>query len=196
MRRYILFSVLLCFINLYSLVAQTTLPEFGAYSTEELTMTECSMDKDAEAVILLDQANSYYDDNYQLITERRIRIKILNQRGIDRGSVRIPFYSKDGFEVIKKVDAMSFTPGDKDFSKVSRKSIFTEKEDDRYSIIKFAIPNVKTGSIIEYRYTSVMKSYSGLDNWFFQSDIPITASRFFQIVTFPMWLQKKHIMIY
>jgi hypothetical protein len=38
------------------------------------------------------------------------------------------------------------------------------------------MPNVHPGSIIEYKYESVMKSYAGLDRWIFQSDIPTLKS--------------------
>jgi hypothetical protein len=169
--------LLLLIFSTGKLVAQSDLPEFGFYSNDEVAMKECAMDKDAEAVVLLDEAYSHYDDNYQLITERRIRIKILNQRGLDRGSIKIPFYSKGGFEIIRSIEAVTYTAGDDvPEAKVSKKSIYTEKEDDRYSNIKFAMPNVKPGSIIEYKYTSIMKHYGGLDKWLFQSDIPTIRS--------------------
>src|SRR6187402_1739647 len=60
--------------------------------------------------------------------------------------------------------------------KLNKNQVFTEKVNDYFSLIKFALPAVKAGSIIEYTYTSVMKSYSGLDNWIFQSDIPTLKS--------------------
>jgi hypothetical protein len=38
------------------------------------------------------------------------------------------------------------------------------------------MPVVKAGSIIEYRYESVMKHYGGLEKWEFQSDLPTLKS--------------------
>jgi hypothetical protein len=159
--------------------SQSTLPAYGAFSNSEIDMKECSFDKDADAVILFDEAMSNYDDEYKLITTRRIRIKILNQRGLDRANIVIPFFSKDGFEYIDDIEGMTYNPDDNaSFSYLSRKSIFTEKVDDRISNMKFAMPNVKAGSIIEYKYESVMKHYGGLDNWIFQSDLPTMKSCF------------------
>src|SRR5437773_1813948 len=88
--------------------SQPTLPEFGVYSAEEIDLKECPFEKNAEAVILLDEAYSDYGDNYELITRHRIRIKILNDRGIDRGNITIPFYSKEDFEYIKGIQGISF----------------------------------------------------------------------------------------
>jgi hypothetical protein len=157
------------------IIAQSSLPEFGIYGAEEVNMKECSFDKDADAVVLLDEAFSNYDDEWQLVTSRRIRIKILNERGIDRGNIVIRFYSKGDFEFIRNVEGLTYSE-QQGVSALNRKSIYTEKINDKFSNIKFALPNVKAGSIIEYKYESVMKHYGGLDRWIFQSDIPTIRS--------------------
>ncbi|HYM93100.1 MAG TPA: DUF3857 domain-containing protein, partial [Chitinophagaceae bacterium] len=194
---YFLFiASLICSPNL--LFAQSDLPEWGVFDSEELNMKECSFDKNAGAVILFDDAFSTYDDDYQLITTRRIRIKILNERGIDEGNIRIQFYSGDDFEYIKDISAVTYIPNDNGSFlsyPLDRKSIFTEKENEYFSSIKFAMPNVKAGSIIEYKYTSVKKHYGGLKNWEFQSYLPILKSCYLlQIipgVEFAYFVQKK-----
>lgn len=182
------------------LFSQSDLPEFGTFSREEMDMKECDFDKDADAVILFDDGFSDYDDNYRLITKRRIRVKIFNNRGIEEGNIRIRFYSKDDFEYIQNISAISYTIDENGIYSahlLDRKSIFTEKEDNYYSSIKFAMPNVKAGSIIEYQYESVMKHYGGLDHWIFQSHIPtLKSSYFLQIIPnheFAYIIQKKNI---
>jgi hypothetical protein len=42
----------------------------------------------------------------------------------------------------------------------------------------FAMPNVKVGSIIEYKYQSVMQHYGGLRDWYFQEEIPVVLSSY------------------
>jgi len=61
---------------------------------------------------------------------------------------------------------------------VDKKSIFTEKQNNYYSLVKFAFPGVKPGSIIEYHYVSIMKHFGGLDEWKFQSDLPTLKSSY------------------
>jgi hypothetical protein len=174
MRLFQLFSILFILLTSQNLSAQSSSPTFGAYSAEELNMRECSFDKDANAIVLLDEAFSDYDDDWELITKRRVRIKILNEKGIGQGNIIIPFYSKDKFEYIRNIEGIAYTGNQ--ISNLDRKSIYTEKIDERRSHIKFAMPNIRAGSIIEYKYESVMKHYGGLDRWIFQSDIPTVKS--------------------
>jgi hypothetical protein len=179
MKKIVLFFILSFPLLRSDCLAQLSQPEFGYYSETEKNLKECPFDKDAEAVILLDEAFSNYDDEYHLITTRRVRIKILNQRGIDRGNIRIRFYSKNQFEFISQIEGMTYTENEtSSISYLNKKSIYTEKEDDRISAVKFALPNVKVGSIIEYKYESEMKHYGGLQDWLFQSDIPTLKSRY------------------
>ena len=39
---------------------QETMPPFGSYTSDELNMKECAFDKDADAIVLLDEASSDY----------------------------------------------------------------------------------------------------------------------------------------
>src|SRR6187397_1095825 len=88
--------------------SQMDFPEFGKFTAEEISLKQCSFDPEAEAIILLDKAVVNYDDDYHMITERRVRIKILNEKGLDRANIIIPFYHKDDFEYISKVEASTF----------------------------------------------------------------------------------------
>ena len=171
-----IFSVFLSF----ALSAQPDLPEYGKLTWDEIKLKECSFDPEAEAIILLDEARTDYDDGYAMITKRRVRIKILNDKGIDRANIVIPFYSNDNFEFIRNIEGITYsidtTTGSYITNVLSKKSVFKDKKDNYYSLMKFAMPVVKTGSIIEYQYESVMKHYGGLDKWEFQSDLPTLKS--------------------
>ena len=176
-------SLLLAFLFFsYTFIhGQTDFPQFGKFSAAEIDLKECSFDPEAEAIILMDKAVVTHDDDYHLITERRIRIKILNDRGLDRANVIIPFYAKDGFEFIGKIQGYTFNFNGNTISEqvvLDKKSIFTEKRNSYYSLIKFAMPAVKKGSIFEYQYVSTMKHYGGLDKWEFQSDLPTIHSSY------------------
>jgi hypothetical protein len=169
----------LIFASGSTIFAQSKLPQSGEITGEEINMKECSFDKEAEAVILFDDAWTDYDDDYRMRTIRRVRIKILNEKGLRRGDIIIPFYSKDGFEYIEKIKAATINidaSSKISYADLDKKAIFTEKKDNYYSLIKFAMPAVRAGSIIEYSYTSMMKHYGGLEEWKFQSDLPTLKS--------------------
>jgi hypothetical protein len=180
--------------------AQTELPGFGGFTDEEFKLKECPFDKTADAVVIFDQATSNYNDEYNLVTDRRIRFKILKEKGIERGNIHIRFYSKDRFEYIRAVHGITaFKDQDRIItSQLDPKTIYTRKLNDVYSEVVFAMPNLKVGSIIEYEYQSVMEHYGGLDDWYFQQELPVMLSSYklyiMPNVTFNYYIKKSKFM--
>src|SRR5688572_22943386 len=129
------------FVSILS-YSQSGFPGFGAFDAEEIKLKKCSFDPEADAIILLDKAVADYDDQYRLVTERRIRIKILNEKAVDRANIIIPFYSGD-IEFLSKIEAYTFNfdeSGNPSVLIVDKKSIHTEKTTKNFSLIKFAMP--------------------------------------------------------
>jgi hypothetical protein len=156
-------------------------PSYGKVTSGELNMKECTFDKEATAVVLIDEAISNYNDEYNLITNRHLRIKILKDKGIDYADISIPFYRAEGFEFINNVEGMVINTDNngKVITQVlERKSVFTKNISERIGEVRFAFPSVKAGSIIEYRYQSIMKNYNGLEDWYFQREIPVILSKY------------------
>ncbi len=163
----------------YSVQAQ--IPGYGVITPEEVDLTSCDFDKEADAIILLDHAVTNYADDYSMVTVRRIRIKILKESGLGRSDIRIPYYSKNQFEFAGDVKGYvynSIKGESPTIINLERSALHTQKVNDLYSEIRFAMPGVKVGSIIEYQYQSQMKSYSGLSEWNFQSDLPTRISHY------------------
>ncbi|HZH01855.1 MAG TPA: hypothetical protein VEY32_12275, partial [Flavisolibacter sp.] len=96
----ILFAIL-CNLFFLSSEAQNGTTDLGIVSSAEANFKECSFDRDADAVIILDKGVAYFNEDFNLIIERHIRIKILKDKGISRGDIRIPFYSHENFETLK-----------------------------------------------------------------------------------------------
>ena len=160
--------------------AQSETP-LGNFSTEEINLKECAFDKEADAVVISHDATSNYDDEHKLITGHRIKFKILKEAGIEKGNIKIPFYSEDDFERISNIKAVILTYNDaKDIVKLNldAKNIYKKKINKYYSEVSFAMPNVKLGSIIEYAYTSTMEHYGGLKHWYFQEEMPVMRSSY------------------
>ncbi len=154
----------------------------GTLTKEEIELKECSFDKTANAVVLLDEAFSDYGSRYELITYRHIKIKILKSKGIEQWSdVSIPFYRKDDFESIDKVEGLVINQNSSGYletSPLDKRSIFTKNVNERFGLVKFAFPAVKEGSVIDYTYRSTMKNYGGLEDWEFQKEIPVIKSKY------------------
>ncbi|GAA4737762.1 DUF3857 and transglutaminase domain-containing protein [Flavisolibacter ginsenosidimutans] len=146
-----------------------------------MDLKECPFDKSADAVVLLDQAVAGYDDQYKLITDHRVRIKVLKQKGVEQGNVVIPYYSANGYEYLINISAVVITPGENgsiSTSVLDEKQIFNRKVSSLYSTYTFALPNVKVGSIIDYKYQSIKRRFANVRRWEFQSDLPVMTSSF------------------
>lgn len=181
------FNLLLCCCLLAAPLVSSAqeFPNFGIASQADLNFKECAFDKDANAVILMHEAVSDYNDDHNLITDHHIRIKILKEKGFSSANVSIPFYRKDDFEMITAVEAVTINTaedGQVTNTRVERKAIFTQKTNERYGEVIFTFPAIRTGSIIDYKYRSIMKHYGGLQDWEFQERLPVVCSKYNLII--------------
>lgn len=167
--------------------AQKSQPAFGKIDKADLEMKDCDFDNGAEAMILIDYGNTYYDRGtvgYSLFKtnfERRTRIKILKEKGIEQADIEIPFYTHNNEERILRLKANTYNldeSGKIITTEVKKSSIFSKKIDEYYSKMIIAFPDVKLGSIIEYSYTMERETMSNLRNWYFQGRIPVRYSEY------------------
>ncbi|MGF2414474.1 MAG: DUF3857 domain-containing protein, partial [Ferruginibacter sp.] len=118
---------------------------------------------------------------FKTIFERRIRIKILKEKGIAEADVKIPYYSHNNDEQITRLSANTYNldaSGNIQTTEVKKSSIYSKKIDADYSEMIIAFPEVKAGSIIEYKYTMERETMGQLRNWFFQGNIPVRYSEY------------------
>lgn len=161
---------------------------FGDFTAADEQLKEVPFDKEAGAVIIHHLAKSDYNDEYNMITEHRVKIKILNEKEIDRGNIHINFYSHNDFEVLTGIEAVVKTiepDGEAKIQKVSPKNIYTVKTSTFRSDTRFAIPNVKAGTVFEYKYFVYAKNYNALDEWYFQEELP-TLLNFYKVAVLPI----------
>jgi hypothetical protein len=193
----LLLVTLMGLTSLFVCAQQPTLPAFGKVEKSELEMKECAFDKNAEALVLFDVGEVYCGLNLNAVSdplttqmERRVRIKILNDRGLDHANIRIRYYSYHNAESIKKLTAQTYNldaSGNIVVSKVEKNLIYSKQISKRYSEEVFTFPEVKAGSVIEYKYTIDAEGLDGLDDWYFQKSIPVAFSQF--TVDFPKELE-------
>ncbi len=167
--------------------AQKDIPAFGKIDKAALESTDCEYDKGAEAEVLIDWGNTYYDRGTQGISvfktvfERRRRIKILKEKGIAQADVKIQYYSHNNDEKILRLNAYTYNldaAGKIQRTEVGKKSVYSKKINNYFSEMVIAFPAVKAGSVIEYRYTMERETMGQLRNWYFQGSIPVRYSHY------------------
>ena len=162
--------------------AKGDLPEYGEIDKKDLQLKECEFDKDAVAYKLMSSGDVYYkvvDGDFNIMTDRRVRIKILSDKGLAYANIKIRFVSLAGYELIKNISGITYnldSSGNILTTKLDKTSIATKKIDDQYSEVSFTLPDVKVGSVFEYKFTEEKKSISNIDDWYFQDNIPTRLS--------------------
>jgi len=156
--------------------------KFGKIPIEEFQITRTELDSTADAIILGDfhEYSMDYLPNLGLKNTIEVtrRIKILNKDGIDQmGNIIIRLYDGPGFsDKLSKFKACTYNlvNGKIVESKVDKDNYFIEK-DEYWKKYKFAFPDVKEGSILEFTYIIITNRLS-FPTYYPQQKFPVLWS--------------------
>lgn len=161
--------------------------KFGKISTEEFAITPPGADTAAAAIKIFDVGSCDFKYSshrgFTYVYNRHIRYKILNKSGYDLANMEIPLFrstSGGNKENIVSMSASTYNlENDKIVeSKLRRDAKFTDVLDKNYTIKKYALPNVREGCIIEFKFSIESDYLFNLRGWNFQSDIPTLWSEY------------------
>ncbi len=176
---------IILFFTLFFFKGNAQTFELGKVTIAELEEKEHPKDPSASAAILFEKGKNSYEfsqeKGFVMITEVKTRIKIYKKEGYDWANKKVEYYIGDNLkEIISISDATTFNLVDGKIEKTKLKSDgeFDEKLNRYWSQKKITMPNVKEGSIIEFKY--VVRSYN-ISNprvWKFQTSIPVNYSEY------------------
>jgi hypothetical protein len=180
--RVVQITLLLTTLSIAAVAQQYGFP-FGKTLFDELTMTTYERDTTASAVVLNEFGNAYIDsENYNLIFNYHVKIKILKKDGLSQADIAIPLYkSTTGKkEELKDIKASTFNLVNNRIEETSLdlRNIYTEDLNKYWDQKKFALPNVRVGSVIEIMYTIESPFIFNFRKWEFQADIPKIQSEY------------------
>jgi hypothetical protein len=163
---------------------------FGKTTYAEIDANTYPADTSAAAYVIKEvgEAHVDYETNGQIIFTHHVKIKILRQSATDLADVEIRLgkaFKGSSKEEIRNVRASSFNIVNNSLveTKMDPKAIFIEKNDrGYYDIAKFAIPDVKAGTIIEYQYVIFSPFFRNFRRWEFQSEIPKMHSEYRTVI--------------
>lgn len=127
------------------------------FNDADLTKQKSVLDENAPAEILYKSLHFSIDYNTgNLIKQAFYRVKIYDKdKAEDWLNLEIPLYQNGSSqETLSKMKAFTYNleNGTSVATKVDKSSKYKSKESKYVSITKFAFPNVKNGSVIEYQY--------------------------------------------
>ncbi|HEX2934517.1 MAG TPA: DUF3857 domain-containing protein [Bacteroidales bacterium] len=165
--------------------AQNFSNEFGRVTNDEMTMTSYPKDNGADAIIIYDIGRSYfsydYDKGFEVIFERKMKIKILKKSGFSWAEFSIPLYQENyQLERLFDVKCTTYNLENNRLSKtvLDNKTIYEEKSTGNWVYKKLAMPDVKEGSVIEISYCINSPYLFNLHDWQFQHTIPTVYSEY------------------
>lgn len=154
--------------------------KFGKISKEELVETKHPLEANASAAILSKKHTVKYEYQQNIgfvqIREITMRIKIYTQEGFEYADHMAPFYnSKSAKETVSKVNGTTYNlEGDKIIETKLKSDQVFENEITKYrSEVKFTMPNVKPGSVLEYKYEIRSPFEQNIDQVECQYEIPL-----------------------
>jgi len=180
--------LLICLCSIFTAKAQDISLKYGKVTNDELNMKVYAKDSSAVAVVLYADGNAGYEYNstdggFRLVTKISKKIKILKQDGLSHASIAIPYhYEMSGIkDWITDLDVIAYNldeTGKVVKTKLEKKYIFEEDINNFVKQMKFSVPNVKVGTVIEYKYVHTSHMVTNVPDWEIQSDIPVMNSKF------------------
>lgn len=176
---------LILFCIVFTTTAQKAPFKLGKIEVSELSVNKCPIDSGADAYIIGDYGRCYfrYSDSkgdFQTIMERHFRIKILKKSAFEWADMVIPLYYSNSYEEKTetiKGNTFNLENGKVVVSELGKSAIFKEEVSEHNRRMKFTLPNVKEGSVIEVFYKTSSDFYTIWD-WNFQQTIPILISNY------------------
>lgn len=154
--------------------------KFGDVKPADFEPTVYSIDSNANAVILADIGEAKFEgsnrSSFNIVYNRIKRVRLLNKNGFDQATAQIllRFGSGGDEEMLSNFEAATYNieNGQVVATKVDKGSLFKDKYNKYQTVRKFTFPNIKEGSIIEYKYTITSPFFAYLPSWQFQGELP------------------------
>lgn len=161
---------------------------YGQVDDAALNMKKYDKDTSAHAVVLNEfgtsRINLTNDYNVRLTFEYHTKIKFFDNKEFEReGIFVIPIYNGNAmvYEEVEDVKGITFYKDDNGVvqqAELDPKKVITEKRDKHYSLIKFTMPALRPGCIIEVSYHLISPYFRMFHPWHFQDYIPKIYSEY------------------
>nr|WP_293296489.1 DUF3857 domain-containing protein [Allomuricauda sp.] len=169
---------ILFLLSLHGLVAQEI--KFGKVTKDEVSATHHARYPNAHAAILYkgELVSFDFDDKrgWRQIIEVHYRVKIYNKQGFNWASLQTLLLTDGGNrQDISKISGFTFNIIDGKIikSQLENEGIIIEKVDENLKRVSITLPDVKEGSVLEFKYVIESPVNRNIDEFWFQFEIPV-----------------------
>jgi len=150
--------------------------KFGDISVKDFEVPASAViDSNTNGVILADIGSTDFIGNkyhwFSYVYKTYLRIKIINKKALNLSNVKIRLYGrKENKDQLSELRAVTYNieNGRVITTELNKTDVFEDILSSYTSEIKFTLPDVKEGSIIEYSYTKTSDHSSNIPSWVFQ----------------------------
>lgn len=145
---------------------------------EELSEKAYAKDTSAVAAYLYKNGKTYFEISNRywiMVTEVYTRVKIYKKEGYGYANGEITMYTGDKKASLTFVEGNTYNLVGGVIEKTSLKEEgqFKEHPEEDFTTKKITMPNVKEGSVVEYKYIIRTPYFTNFGDWYFQYDIPV-----------------------
>ncbi|HEY4325766.1 MAG TPA: DUF3857 domain-containing protein [Mucilaginibacter sp.] len=155
---------------------------YNKITQQEIDLKNYQKDTSANAVILNEfgkaEITLSYNNAIRLVYEYHVKIKIFNHKGFSNGTVEIHLKNNEDNSVSDEINNIAGITSYKDDNGITQvteldsKKIYTTRDYKFQTTMKFAMPGLHDGCVIEYRYILISPFLDHFHSWQFQSEIP------------------------
>ncbi len=159
--------------------------KLGKVTIAELQEKQHPKDTTAVAAILFKTGVVRFvysqEKGFDMVTDVKVRIKIYKKEGYEWANQKVGYYIVNSSkEDVTFTDAVTYNlvEGKIEKTKLKKDGEFDETINKYWAQKKITMPNIKEGSVIEYRYVINSPRIGELKDWNFQTSIPVNYSEF------------------
>lgn len=176
---------LLIFFSSLKISAQNF--ELGKVSVPELKEKQHPKDSSAVAAILFKNGRTKFeytrDRGFVAITEVSMRIKIYKKEGYDWANFTLPYYVgyenyNDDIVAFSSAATYNLVDGAIVKTKLSGEGSFKKNVNEYWNEASITLPNVKEGSVIEFKYVLKTENIVKFPVFYFQYEIPVNSAEY------------------
>lgn len=153
---------------------------------KELQEKHCSLDTTAVAAILSAKGKTIYIYDKRGFFMNHIfefRVKIYKKSGLDWATVKVPYYvgfedGEDDYVTFSDCTTYNLEGNDIVKTKLKKEGIFDSKINEDWKEASITMPNVKEGSVIEYKYVIKSYNFTQFPTFYFQFSIPTNFAEY------------------
>lgn len=177
------FFIALLILNFFNTNAQSL--KLGKVTAAELEEKIYAADTTAAAAILYNKSRTFFSydlkKGFSINTENIFRIKIYKKEGLKWANYKLPYrigYEKLNDDRVEFSDGVTYNleNGNVVVTKLKSEGVFKTAINKYWKEATITMPNVKVGSIIEFKYTLKSENIVEFPDFNFQYEIPVNYS--------------------